>query len=54
MLHRTFKFELWTLINEMVKELGVIASGSRGNHEFEWGVISIAKWAEEGTRMDSF
>ena len=34
-------------INEMVKELGVIASAV-GNHEFDWGVNSIAKWAEEG------
>ncbi|QBD85409.1 LysM peptidoglycan-binding domain-containing protein [Clostridium tetani] len=34
-------------INEMVKELGVIASAV-GNHEFDWGINRIAKWAEEG------
>ncbi|RXI56565.1 LysM peptidoglycan-binding domain-containing protein [Clostridium tetani] len=34
-------------INEMVKELGVIASAV-GNHEFDWGIDRIAKWAEEG------
>ncbi|BDR81709.1 multifunctional 2',3'-cyclic-nucleotide 2'-phosphodiesterase/5'-nucleotidase/3'-nucleotidase [Clostridium tetani] len=34
-------------INEMVKELGVIASAV-GNHEFDWGIDKIAKWAKEG------
>lgn len=34
-------------INEMVKELGVIASAV-GNHEFDWGIDRIAKWAKEG------
>ena len=34
-------------INEMLKELEVVASAV-GNHEFDWGVDRILKWAEEG------
>ncbi|WP_435787923.1 5'-nucleotidase C-terminal domain-containing protein [Clostridium sp.] len=34
-------------VNEMMKEVGVVASAV-GNHEFDWGIDKIAKWAEEG------
>ena len=34
-------------VNEMMKAVGVVASAV-GNHEFDWGVDRIAKWAEDG------
>ncbi len=34
-------------VNEMIKAMGVVVSAV-GNHEFDWGVEHIEKWAEEG------
>jgi 2',3'-cyclic-nucleotide 2'-phosphodiesterase / 3'-nucleotidase / 5'-nucleotidase len=34
-------------VNEFMKSVGVVASAV-GNHEFDWGVEKIEKWAEEG------
>jgi len=34
-------------VSAMIKEMGVVASAV-GNHEFDWGVEYIEKWAEEG------
>lgn len=34
-------------VNKMMKEVEVVASAV-GNHEFDWGLDYISKWAEEG------
>lgn len=34
-------------VSEMMKAMGVVASAV-GNHEFDWGVEYIEKWAEDG------
>jgi 2',3'-cyclic-nucleotide 2'-phosphodiesterase/3'-nucleotidase/5'-nucleotidase len=34
-------------VNKMMKEVGVVASAV-GNHEFDWGIDYITKWAKEG------
>jgi 2',3'-cyclic-nucleotide 2'-phosphodiesterase / 3'-nucleotidase / 5'-nucleotidase len=34
-------------VTELLKSLGVVASAV-GNHEFDWGVNNISKWAKDG------
>ena len=35
-------------VNEFMESIGVVASAV-GNHEFDWGVDKIAKWAKDGS-----